>query len=407
MLIIVAAHRIHTIICRNVQFAAKRIDERVVRLEKAIATHQAERSLQIASTSQAMQRRLQELEEALAQKVEQSLKHATETSGQWIETALRSTLEGVRQESTRLNAEIAANKRDGINAHHELKQSLAAYQTELQKLKDSLQSDREKRLNVVRSDLEKHRAALDKRLNASIAEISQLKDIVSTSHICSDLSWSRVDKLIQPVVPSVAESGTFYPENINVQAPNAQTIKFVKENNGRRIAEIGIFKGHTSIEFAKHFAGQGFLHLYDFSDRAETFKKTINNLGFQNVDALGCSYKLLDSYNWSLAKQLEKHSKPIYDYIFIDGAHTWAIDGFTFYLADQLLEVGGYMDFDDYNWTLARSPSMNPTAFPLTADLYSPAQIAAPQVKMIIDLLVRRSERYREVLENKIFQKLG
>ena len=36
---------------------------------------------------------------------------------------------------------------------------------------------------------------------------------------------------------------------------------------------------------------------------------------------------------------------------------------------------GGYVDFDDYRWTLARSPSMSPEAFPDVRRLYSDEQI--------------------------------
>ena len=121
----------------------------------------------------------------------------------------------------------------------------------------------------------------------------------------------------------------------------------------------------------------------------------------------GCSYKLLDSYNWMLAQQIQRHSGPIYDYVFLDGAHTFAIDALAFVLVDRLLNVGGYVDFDDYDWTLAASPSLGPRVFPLTQRLYPVDQIEAQQVRMIIDVLVRRDPRYREVVPNKIFQKIA
>lgn len=79
----------------------------------------------------------------------------------------------------------------------------------------------------------------------------------------------------------------------------------------------------------------------------------------------------------------------------------------TAFLADRMLKVGGYLDFDDYNWTLLGSPSQNSKSFPLTRKLYTAEQIATEQVKMIIDLIVRRDPRYREVVANKIFQNLA
>jgi predicted O-methyltransferase YrrM len=198
-----------------------------------------------------------------------------------------------------------------------------------------------------------------------------------------------------------------YPRRLAVRAPNEGTVEFIKTTQCRHIAEFGIYEGHTSLEFAKHLNHQGELHLFDFEDRVSLVAGKLAEAGYRNVRTFGSSYKLLDSYNWSLAKILETSTGPIYDYIFIDGAHTWAIDGLTTLLADRLLKVGGYIDFDDYQWSLQKSPRLNPRKFPLTAKLYTGEQIEAEQVRMIVDLLVRRDPRYREVVPNAIFQKIA
>ena len=173
------------------------------------------------------------------------------------------------------------------------------------------------------------------------------------------------------------------------------------------IAELGVFQGHTSMEFAKFLNGKGELHLYDFEDRVADVEKRLAAAGYSNVKTFGSSYKLLDSYCWTLGQMVERHPEPIYDFIFVDGPHTWAIDALATLLSDKLLKVGGYLDFDNYKWTLAGSPSMNPKDFPLTKKLYTPEQIDAQQVKMIVDLLVRRDPRYREIVTERIFQKIA
>jgi hypothetical protein len=117
------------------------------------------------------------------------------------------------------------------------------------------------------------------------------------------------------------------------------------------------------------------------------------------------SRKVLDSYNWSLMKLLRDGAAGRFDYVFIDGAHTWALDALAFLLVDRLLAPGGYVDFDDYTWTLAHSPSMSPEAFPPTDRLYTREQIEARQVALVVDLLVRSDPRYEEVVENKVFRK--
>jgi hypothetical protein len=127
--------------------------------------------------------------------------------------------------------------------------------------------------------------------------------------------------------------------------------------------------------------------------------------GHRNVTAHPNTRKVFDSYNWSLMELLRDGDGPAFDYVFIDGAHTWALDALAFLLVDRLLAPGGYVDFDDYHWTLARSPSMSPEAFPPTSKLYTEEQIAERQVALVVDLLVRPDGRYDEVVENKIFRK--
>jgi predicted O-methyltransferase YrrM len=186
-----------------------------------------------------------------------------------------------------------------------------------------------------------------------------------------------------------SDRGNYPTEKVAVWGPTHETINFIKGTGCRHIAEIGVFKGHTSMEFAKFLDGEGELHLFDYEDRVTSVVATLKHAGFRNVRAFGSSYKLMDSYNWSLAKLIDENTGPIYDYVFLDGAHNWAIDALTTFLADRMLKVGGYLDFDDYNWTLCESPSLNPKSFPLTRKLYTAEQIASKQAKMILDLIVR------------------
>lgn len=197
-----------------------------------------------------------------------------------------------------------------------------------------------------------------------------------------------------------------YPScDLAVSGPNQATVDFFGASGCRRVAEIGVYRGDTAEKLAEHLAGQGELHLFDFEDKVTEVSARLKAAGHENVVAHGNSRKLMDSYNWSLMRLLRDHSEPIFDYVFLDGAHTWSQDAFAFLLVDRLLAEGGYLDFDDYWWTIARSPSMNPEAFPATGKLYTQEQIEERQVALVVDLLVRRDPRYEEVVENKIFRK--
>ena len=173
-----------------------------------------------------------------------------------------------------------------------------------------------------------------------------------------------------------------------------------------KFAEFGVWKGATTGQLARFLDNKGELHLFDYEDTVAELKDKLVKANFTNVTAWGCSYRYLDSYNWNLRLILENHTDLKFDYIFIDGAHTWAVDALTFLLCDLLLNEGGYIDFDDYGWRL-RGSSLDPRRVPVTAELYTDAQIDDLQVKAIVDLLVRRSGTSKEIIKNRLFQKVA
>jgi predicted O-methyltransferase YrrM len=202
-----------------------------------------------------------------------------------------------------------------------------------------------------------------------------------------------------PVVRAFPES------DLNVVGPNERTVAFFAASGCRRYAEVGVYKGHTAARIAAVLAGEGTIDLFDYADRVEPVAAALRDAGHANVVAHGNSRRLLDSYNWSLMRVLAQDPQPSFDYVFLDGAHTWAHDALAFLLADRLLAPGGYVDFDDYRWTLRASPSMNPSAFPDIERLYTDEQIDGRQVALVVDLLVREDPRYEEVVADKIFRK--
>lgn len=201
-------------------------------------------------------------------------------------------------------------------------------------------------------------------------------------------------------------SGPAHQQEFHVLGPNRTTVDFVADAGARCIAEVGIFRGDTSELLAEQLAGSGELHLFDFSDRVDEVMQRLHRAGYHNVVGHPNSQKVMDSYNWSLMKVLERNAEPLFDYVFLDGAHTWPLDALAFFLLDRLLQPGGHFDFDDYGWSMSTSPTMKPAVHPATAELYTEEQIAACHVQKIVDLLVRRSGRYEEVVANKIFRKL-
>jgi predicted O-methyltransferase YrrM len=197
-----------------------------------------------------------------------------------------------------------------------------------------------------------------------------------------------------------------YPaSDLNVEGPNGTTVEFFGSTDSRAYAELGVYKGYTAARIAEQLAGEGEIHLFDYEDRLAEAALRVRATGHTKVIEHPNSRRIMDSYNWSLMRLLAQHGEPIFDYVFIDGAHTWMLDALAFLLVDRLLRVGGYVDFDDYAWTLAGSPSMKPEVFPDVCRLYSSEQIDERQVALVVDLLVRPDPRYEELLENKVFRK--
>ncbi len=109
------------------------------------------------------------------------------------------------------------------------------------------------------------------------------------------------------------------------------------------------------------------------------------------------------SYLWELKRLIEARSsggscEPIFDFCFIDGAHTWDTDGFAFFLVDKLLRSGGWILFDDLDWSYASSPTLRDADW---VQHLPEEQRLAHQVRAVYDLLVRQHPRYDSFREDQ------
>lgn len=99
------------------------------------------------------------------------------------------------------------------------------------------------------------------------------------------------------------------------------------------------------------------------------------------------------SYVWLLKQQVAERSdeagncNPVYEFVFVDGAHEFTIDGLAAVLATKLLKQYGWILFDDLNWTYSASAGARP--FNLSAD-----QINTPRIREVFDLIVRQDPSY-------------
>lgn len=204
-------------------------------------------------------------------------------------------------------------------------------------------------------------------------------------------------------------SKDWYPTKLNVgDIGTRATYDFMKSvfspTQHITYAEFGIYRADTAKNVCELFPNAT-MHLFDFTSAVEAAEGKLARYPNRKF-FYGNTQKYNDSYNWSLMKLIRANPVPIFDYCFLDGAHTLAVDGLTFFLCDRLLRVGGYMDFDDYHWRLHGS-SMDPSKVPEIADQYTKEQIETSQVAMIVDDLVKRDPRYIEMVPDKIYRKVS
>jgi predicted O-methyltransferase YrrM len=101
------------------------------------------------------------------------------------------------------------------------------------------------------------------------------------------------------------------------------------------------------------------------------------------------------SYTWRLMRFLEEGRAGSFDFVYIDGAHTWEVDGLAAFLASLLLRPGGWILFDDLDWTYAKSSVADqPWVRALPADERETAQ-----VRKIWDLLVLGNPTFEMLFE--------
>ena len=173
--------------------------------------------------------------------------------------------------------------------------------------------------------------------------------------------------------------------------------EFIREQRPASVLELGFAHGASScyIGAALQANGHGRLTTIDLED-ARRREPNIEQL----VHATG----LLDwvypvhtptSYTWELMRMLEHRDDGqwMFDFAFIDGAHSWFVDGLAFYLVDKLLKPGGWVLFDDLDWTYATSPTLGETEFVRSMP---EDERTTPQIGKVYELLVKTHPGYCE-----------
>ena len=164
---------------------------------------------------------------------------------------------------------------------------------------------------------------------------------------------------------------------------------FIRKNGCRNLLEIGFFKGKSSTYFAAILEEleEGHLVTID-TQNAMSRKPNIKEV----LSITGLSHRVTPifaerSFTWELRKLILKNPRPQLDFCYFDGGHTWDVTGFGFLLVDMLLKPGGWIIFDDLDWTIdlsLRSPPNRAKQY----DRYCSDEKSTPGVRSVYELIV-------------------
>ncbi|MDD4736022.1 MAG: class I SAM-dependent methyltransferase [Kiritimatiellae bacterium] len=178
---------------------------------------------------------------------------------------------------------------------------------------------------------------------------------------------------------------------------------FVMEFKPDICLELGCAWGKSActVGAALHELRRGRLYSLDLKV-IETFAPNV----FENIKKCGLADYVFPSlsqasYTWQLMKLIESNTKngvcePLYDFVFLDGAHTWETDSSAYFLATKLLKPGGWILFDDVKWTI--STSSHAKALPEFNQMPEDYRTIS-HVEKIVELLLKQSPEYGEIFQ--------
>ena len=164
---------------------------------------------------------------------------------------------------------------------------------------------------------------------------------------------------------------------------------FITRHDAREILEIGFYHGKSSAYFAAVLEDIGHGHLVTIDrenarNREPNIQEVLSSLDLEHRVTPVYAER---SYTWELAKMIQASPRPQFDLCYFDGGHTWDATGFGFLLVDLLLRPGGWIIFDDLEWTV-ETAIQSATKAPKHWLACSADEQATPAVKLVFDILV-------------------
>lgn len=164
------------------------------------------------------------------------------------------------------------------------------------------------------------------------------------------------------------------------------------------VAEIGIDIGATAVEICKLLDKKDKYYAYDFEYKINALFEDFSKIPeiVCELNAEGNSERTYDSYNWNLSEMVldmkENQIDGVFDVIYLDGAHSFCVDGLCCCLIKKLIKKDGYIIFDDIDWSFKKDCPNSPQYGKFTEE-----QVADCQIKRVINIFMQEDDNFREL----------
>ncbi len=169
--------------------------------------------------------------------------------------------------------------------------------------------------------------------------------------------------------------------------------EFIHQNDISSILELGFYHGVSTCYMAAALeqVPKGSIltiDLHSAKKRQPNIEELLEKCGY--LDMVDYYYEPA-SYNWRLMKLIEENERT-FDLCYLDGGHDWYNTGLAFFLVDKLLQPGGWIIFDDLDWTMEHIDTKWALRKPLEERI-------TPQVRKVWELLVKPHPNYTKFRE--------
>ena len=164
-------------------------------------------------------------------------------------------------------------------------------------------------------------------------------------------------------------------------------------NNLARVLELGFAHGVSTCYLADavNEMPNGSVTSIDLTASAELEPRAEDLLELCGLSSRVALIREPRSFTWRIMNWLEEGRTECFDLVYLDGGHTWDVTGFAFFLVDRLLAPGGWLVFDDIDWTIENSPFYQKSG---RAENLPEDYRTTQQVRKVFELLVEPHQSY-------------